>query len=1638
MPGQSDAVQDRLLREAIAHCSGRPPFTGAPEQTERLLERYYRHVATEELQERDPAEICGPSASHLEFAQHRPKGRAKVRVYTPSRERDGWETGNSVVEIVTDDAPFLVDSVTMELGRQGIGYDLLIHPQLRVARDVLGELREVEPEPGTDPGGLSPLQESWMHLEIDRCSGPAACKELAADLERVLADVHSVHEDTGRMRRRALLLADEIAASAERLARGGVDSREMSESVEFLRWVADRHFHFLGYREYDLVSASEGENAPDTSGEPAEPAEQLGLCPRPGTGLGLLRADAPASESFAALPPEGRTKAREPHVLVLTKANSRATVHRRRYLDYIGVKHFDEQGRIVGEYRFLGLYTHEAVTTSIAQIPILKRKQAEILGMAEFDPDSYDGMDLVEILEGFPREELLQAPVDQLYDIVLGVLRLRERRDTKLFLRRDPYGRFMSCLVYMPRDRYNTDVRLQIQQVMHRAFEDATMDHSVQVGSAAFAQLYLVVRAERGSILADVDHSALEAEVVAATRSWDDDFDRALRARFGAPRGGELLQTYGSALPEGYKVDTDAAVAVDDIDRLDRLADDELAVNLYLPEHAEPGEWRLKVYRKGEPISLSRVLPLLEHMGVEVRDERPYGVAGPRAGRAWIYDFGFAPVTDTVELPSKRLKALFEDAFTALWQGRGESDGFNALVVRGGLDWRQLTILRAYAKYLRQTGSTFSPVYISDVLVANVHIANLLVRLFESRFDPDRETGRQERTDAITEEIRGELDQVASLDQDRILRSFLAAIEATLRTTYFQGGAEAPKPYLVYKLDPRRIPDLPAPRPRYEVYVYSPRMEGVHLRFGTVARGGLRWSDRFEDFRTEVLGLVKAQTVKNSVIVPSGSKGGFVCKRLPVGGDRDAVQAEVITCYKQFISGMLDVTDNRFGGRVEHPDRVVRYDGDDTYLVVAADKGTATFSDIANDIAIERGFWLGDAFASGGSVGYDHKAMGITARGAWESVKHHFRELGTDVQNEDFTAAGIGDMSGDVFGNGMLLSRHIRLVAAFDHRHIFLDPDPDTERAFAERQRMFELPRSTWADYDTRVISEGGGVHPRTAKSIPLTPQVRRALGIGAEVTALPPFELMQHILSAPVDLLWNGGIGTYVKASFESNADVGDKANDPLRINGADLRCKVVGEGGNLGLTQAGRIEFARNGGRVNADFIDNSAGVDTSDHEVNIKIMLDREVADGNLTKAQRDELFLSMTDEVADLVLANNYAQNVVLSAARKQAGDMMHVHARYMRRLEREGRLKRKLETLPDDKEIASRRSAEHGLTGPEFATLLAYTKTTLKDEVADSDLPGDPYLRQTLVEYFPTELRRRFSDVMPEHPLSREIIANQVVNDMVNRGGTTFAFRIGEELGAAPDDIARAYLVVREVFGLRALSDEIEDLDHWIDVDVQLGLLLEARKLAERGARWLLRNRKSPFDLGSEIAFFSSGVAEIVPQLPELLQGRDLRLFAERRDRFTKANVPRELAERVASMVPAYSTFDLVSIANRTQRPLPEVAGVYFDLAESLQIGSLRERVIALPRHDRWVTMARAGLRDDLYAAHAGLTREVLQSGEEGESPDRLRRRWIERNRVAAERAEQTLREIRESEQYDLATLSVALRSVRSLLVSSGE
>jgi glutamate dehydrogenase len=1531
----------------------------------------------------------------------------------------------------------------MELSRHEVSTHLIVHPQLGVDRDVAGHLKGFR---GAMDGDQD-LDEAWIHIEIDRTSDRAVMDRLEKDLERVLMDVRVAVEDEPKMRSLAGAIAMEISEHAPPLP-----GAEIAESVELLDWLADDHFIFLGYRDYTLTD------------------DGTVLRPVTGTGLGFLRSDKLESQSFASLPPEVRAKAREPKILILTKANSRATVHRPSYLDYIGVKKFGPEGEVIGERRFLGLFTHVAYSESISHIPMLKRKLDEVLLRAGFTPDSYDGQDLIEILEAYPRDELFQTSVDELVPIALGVLRLRERRKLKLFLRKDDYGRYMSCLVYLPRDRYTTQIRLRIQQILRRAFSGVTVDYSAMVSESVLARLHVVVRAERGKPLPDVDTENLEAELTTAIRSWADDLVDALVEQTGEERSAALLRSFGDAFPEGYKADFPARTAVADLKRLDQLTErGETSINLYEAYNAAPGERRLKIYRLGPPISLSHVLPLLQSMGVEVVDERPYQILRTDREPMWIYDLGLR-YEPSAGVDEAEVKQLFQEAFTALWRGDIETDGFNALVLHAALNWRQAMVLRAYAKYLRQVGVTFSQSYIEQVLLANAPVIRLLVRLFESRLDPARAGGREPRSEEIADEIQGSLDEVASLDQDRILRAYLALIQATLRTNFFQrpgggaGGTDANarakdagtgpgsasaraggspyKPYLSLKFDPARILDLPQPRPKFEIFVYSPRIEGVHLRFGSVARGGLRWSDRLEDFRTEILGLVKAQAVKNTVIVPAGAKGGFVCKQLPDASDRGAFLAEGIACYKQFISGLLDITDNLVDGKVVPAPDVVRHDGDDTYLVVAADKGTATFSDVANEVAMAYGFWLGDAFASGGSAGYDHKAMGITARGAWESVKYHFRFLGLDVGEQDFTVVGIGDMSGDVFGNGMLLSRHIKLVAAFDHRHVFIDPDPDPASSYEERKRLFELPRSSWADYDTSLISAGGGVFPRTAKSIKLTPQMREALGIEGDAAKMTPYELIHAALCAPVDLLWNGGIGTYVKAASENNADVGDKANDPVRADAVDLRCRVVGEGGNLGLTQLARIEFARGGGLVNTDFIDNSAGVDTSDHEVNIKILLDQVVRDGELTGKQRNKLMYDMTDEVAELVLGDNYGQNVVLAAARKQAANMMHVHVRYLRKLERDGKLDRRLEFLPDDKALAERRhaglatsDAGLGLFGPEFATLLAYAKLTLDDELVSSDLPDDPYLASWLVDYFPSPLRERFRGYMDRHPLRREIIATRVVNELINTSGTTFMFRLNEETGASPQDITRAYLVAREVFDMPRFGRSIEQLSDQVDASTQLAMRLEARKLTERGARWLLRNRRPPFDIRQTIEFFAEGAVALAPSLPKLLVGRDLSAFEERRDGFAEQGVPEEPAEQVAMMVPAYSTFDLVEIAHTTGRPVEETAEVYFDLADRLQLTRLRDRIIALPRPDRWKSMARSALRDDLYTAHAALTRDVLATSEPGAGPEERLAAWTGENAAAMQRARQMLSEIWESDSFDLAILSVALGAVRTLVTA---
>lgn len=1618
-----------------------------PEQGTTLayLQRYYLHTAPEDLADRDPVDVFGAALSHYRLAENRPQGTANVRVHTPTVEENGWTSSHSVVEVVTDDMPFLVDSVTNELSRQGRGIHVVIHPQVVVRRDVTGKLIEIL---GPDCDAHGPrtarphdsLVESWIHVEIDRETDKADLKQITVDLLRVLSDVRESVEDWEKMRDAALRIADDLPNEP---TAPDLREYELEEARELLRWLADDHFTFLGYREYNLVDGDS-------------------LSAVPGTGLGILRSDPhhsgkddghPVSPSFNRLPADARAKAREHRLLVLTKANSRSTVHRPSYLDYVGVKKFDADGNVVGERRFLGLFSSAAYTESVRRVPVIRRKVTEVLDAAGFAPSSHDGRDLLQILETYPRDELFQTPVDKLREIVTSVLYLQERRRLRLYLRQDEYGRYYSALVYLPRDRFTTGVRLRLMDILKEELDGISVDFTAWNTESILSRIHFVVRVPQGTelpALTDADVERIEGRLVDAARSWADGFGEALTAELGEERAAELLRKYGTSFPEGYKADHSPRAAVADLCHLERLSasDREFALSLYEPVGAGPGERRFKIYRTGEQVSLSAVLPVLQRLGVEVTDERPYELRRTDRVSAWIYDFGLRmPLSGgngdsaaTSSYLADDARERFQEAFAAVWTGEAENDNFNTLVLGAGLTWRQAVVLRAYAKYLRQAGVNFSQDYMEDTLRNNVHTTRLLISLFEARMSPGRQSAGTELIDAMLEELDGALDQVASLDEDRILRSFLTLIKATLRTNFFQlNDAGEQHAYVSMKFDPQAIPELPAPRPAYEIWVYSPRVEGVHLRFGKVARGGLRWSDRREDFRTEILGLVKAQMVKNTVIVPVGAKGGFVAKNLPDPSvDRDAWLAEGIASYKIFISALLDITDNMVGGEVVPPKGVVRHDEDDTYLVVAADKGTATFSDIANGVAESYGFWLGDAFASGGSAGYDHKGMGITARGAWESVKRHFRELGHDTQTQDFTVVGVGDMSGDVFGNGMLLSEHIRLVAAFDHRHIFIDPEPDAATSYAERRRLFELPRSSWADYDTALLSAGGGVHPRSAKAIPLNAQVRAALGIEAGVTKMTPAELMQTILQAPVDLLWNGGIGTYVKATAETHADVGDKANDAIRVNGSDVRAKVIGEGGNLGLTQLGRIEFARTGaggegGKVNTDAIDNSAGVDTSDHEVNIKILLNAVVSDGDMTVKQRNKLLAEMTDEVGHLVLRNNYAQNVALANGAAQAPSLLHAQQRFMRRLERAGLLDRQLEFLPTDRQIRELLNNGKGLTQPELAVLFAYTKITVADELIATELPDDPYLRRLLHAYFPGALRAKFPEQIDAHALRREIITTLLVNDTVNTGGSTFLHRLREESGASTEEIVRAQLAAREIFGLAEVWDAVEALDNEVAADVQTRVRLHSRRLVERGTRWLLNNRPQPLQITETIEVFGARVREVWAELPKLVRGADLEWYQSILDELTGEGVPEELAAKVAGFSSAFPTLDIVAISDRTGVDPLAVAEVYYDLADRLNITQLMDRIIELPRADRWQSMARASIREDLFAAHAALTADVLAVGNGDATPEERFKLWEEKNAAIISRARTTLDEIRGSDDFDLANLSVAMRTMRSLL-----
>ncbi len=1605
-------VKDELLDKVVDRVREQMPEDQAP-QVEEFVRQYYGWVPPEDLTGRSPIDAYGAALAHWGFARQRKPGSAKIRVYNPQFEEHGWQSTHTVVEIVNDDMPFLVDSTRMEVIRQGYAIHLMLHPIMKVRRDDEGRLVEVLP-PASDLDGAS--SESIVRVEIDRQTEPEVLEGIRDRLDHVLGDVRRAVEDWPKMLESARSIISELEGNPPPT----VDPEDLAETRAFLEWIVDDNFTFLGYREYDLTA----ENGDDA------------LRSVPGTGLGILREtdSKPTSHSFAKLTREVQKLAHAPHLLNLTKANTRATVHRPSYLDYVGVKKFDENGEVTGERRFLGLYTFSAYSASSLDIPIVRRKTRYVLDRAGFPPGSHNEKDLTEILETYPRDELFQVSREELFEISMGILHLQERQRIRLFVRRDTYGRFFSCLVFVPRDLYNTELRQRMQDIVQKAFDGTSVEFDARLSESVLARLHLVVYTGPGQV-PDYDVDEIEGRLVEAARSWTDNLYDALVEGCGEERGVELFRSYREAFPPGYRDDYLARMAVADIRRMESLADeDDLGMSLYHPLEAPEGFLRFRLYRSGSPISLSEVLPLLEDMGVKVADQRPYKIEAVGSPPVWIHDFGLIHEARG-ELHTGGVKEIFQDAFARAWRGAVENDGFNRLVLRAQLTWREIAILRAYSKYLRQAGTTFSQYYIEDTLSANPHIARLLVELFAARFDPSRQGRRKEEADRLARSIEEALDEVVSLDADRIMRNFLDVVLATVRTNYYQDSPEGePKPYLSFKFDPSNIAVLPLPRPMFEIFVYSPRAEGVHLRGGKVARGGIRWSDRREDFRTEILGLMKAQTVKNAVIVPVGAKGGFVVKRPPAEGGREALMREVVECYRTLICGMLDLTDNLLDGGVVPPPEVVRYDDDDPYLVVAADKGTATFSDIANGISAEYGFWLGDAFASGGSAGYDHKKMAITARGAWESVRRHFRELGVDTQTTDFTVAGIGDMAGDVFGNGMLLSRHIKLVGAFNHMHVFLDPDPDPETSFEERRRLFELERSSWSDYDTDLISQGGGVFSRSAKSIPLSPEVRQLLGVEAE--ALPPNEVIRALLKARVDLLFNGGIGTYVKAGDETNADVGDRSNDALRVDARELGCRVVGEGGNLGFTQRGRVEYALRGGRIYTDAVDNSAGVDCSDHEVNIKILLDAVVKNGDMTEKQRNNLLGEMTEEVAELVLRDNYQQTLAISKAATLAHPMVDVHARYIRALEQSGDLNRELEFLPSDEALAERRSNGTGLTAPELAILMSYSKITLYKKLLGSDVPEDPYLSSEMARYFPTPLRESFGEQIREHRLRRELTATHAANGLVNRGGPSFAFRLGEETGATAPDLTRAYTAAREIFDMRGLWEQIEALDNQIEAETQIRMFLDGRKLLERATRWLLRNRRPPLDISAAISYFSEGAAEMSGRIHRFMLDGERETLERAAEKLVEAKVPPELARRAAGLGAMFSVLDIVDVASETGQSPETAAEVYFTLGDRLKLHWLRSHVEALPRDDRWRALARAALRDDLYAQQASLTAEVLRGVPEELSAAERIDAWTDANRISVERALQVLADVNSHGAFDLSTLSVSLREIRNLVTSS--
>lgn len=1579
-----------------------------PKNASSLLKKFvvsfYAKVPVPDLEKLEPIHEVALAASAYDFIAQRDASEPKIRIFTPTLKEHGYESKNTVIELLNDDMPFLVDSLTAELNRMGLTIRETLHPILRVVRDKNGILKELSSDT-TDQAHVK--SESLIHFQVSHLHTGLNTKQIQKDLEYVLEHIRSAVSDWHAIMDKAAQTVAELGN-----AKNYFGKQDIQETCDFLRWLVERNFVFMGYAEYDFYDAKGKEK----------------LSAVAGSKLGVLKiSDDVSPRGLEALPADLRHFLLVPQLIEITKSNRRSAIHRPVLMDYIGIKRFDAKGKVIGEARFLGLFTSNVYYQSAEDIPLLRQKITRVLVRSEFDPTSHDGKALKAILEFLPRDEILQMSEDDLFETSMGILILEAKPAVRMFVRKDAFERFVSAMVFVPRERFSTELRQQIQKIIERAFNGTTSAYSTQITEAPLARLHLIIKTIPGEIPA-ADIAAIEHDIAKNAYLWSDLLMEALRARHSERDSEKLLRMYTSAFPQSYIYRYDSDAAVYDIGKIEEaLVSGGLALELFHNKSESESFLHLKIYNPNEEIALSDILPLLENAGFRVIEEHPFSIAVQGTKKhVWIRDFKLQ-LTDKISLPLEQLKPLIEAMLITVWRGEAENDRFNALVLKAGLSWRQVVIVRSYTKYLKQIGFAHAQSSIEHAMTQHPQIARHIVDLFVARFQPelkDRETKQK----SLRATIDAALSQVSNGVEDRILRRYVDMVMATLRTNYFQTLKDGThKPVLSFKFDSKNVPDLPLPKPFAEIFVYGVRVEGIHLRGGKVARGGLRWSDRHDDFRTEVLGLMKAQMVKNSVIVPVGSKGGFVVKHPPASGSRDAVMEEGIACYTLYLQGLLDITDNIVKGKVTPPAQVVRHDEDDPYLVVAADKGTASFSDIANGVSAAYGFWLDDAFASGGSVGYDHKKMAITARGAWVSVARHFAESGIDITQQDFTVAGIGDMSGDVFGNGMLLSNRIKLVAAFNHMHIFIDPSPDTKASFTERKRLFNLPRSSWKDYNPALISKGGGIYERSAKTIALSKEAQSLLNIGkASVT---PDELIRAIILADVDLLWNGGIGTYVKAEDETHEQVGDRANNAIRVNGRELRCKVVGEGGNLGFTQKGRVEYARlgvegQGGRINTDAIDNSAGVDCSDHEVNIKIAFSQEMARGAITRKKRDELLVSMTDDVATLVLKDNILQTQALTITQAQGVSLIESQGRLMHTLERLNLLNRSIEFLPSDKQMAELKANKKGLTRPELSVLLAYSKMVLYKELLESSLPDEAYFIADLNRYFPKLMQRDFASAIANHPLKREIIATVVTNSMVNRAGITFFFDIAEDTGLPARDIACAYSLARDVFDLRGLWKGIEQADN-VSVSVKGEMMGAITTFLERTTLWLLRNLPLPLEIERVYREIAPGVEAMEKSIDNLQSGITREASLKRLQHLKNEGVASGLAQKIANLDVLSSSFDIIAVAGKTGNGIPVTGKVYFDLGLRLAFGSLREGAGLITTGSHWERLAVQSIIADLYDEQRRLTLLVMESKGDVE-------RWIGSHAAATQRYEHFITDMRAGDAPDIAKLMVALRHIREL------